>query len=106
MIPNVTRGGRARGLLRYLTRPEQAVKPGEGQRVELHVNPRLVGGSERLMAEWAGYDLSPRYNPSAADQIAGLARSAAAAVGHPRHGAAPKRRRERPDPRGCRAAAG
>ena len=70
MIPNVTRGGRTRGLLRYLTRPEQAVKPGEDQRVELHANPRLVAGSERLMAEWAGYDLSPRYNPSAADQIA------------------------------------
>ena len=70
MIPNVTRGGRARGLLRYLTQPEQAVKPGEDQQVELHVNPRLVAGSERLMAEWAGYDLSPRYNPSAADQIA------------------------------------
>ncbi len=70
MIPNVTRGGRARGLLRYLTQPEQAVKPGEDQQVELHVNPRLVAGSERLMAEWAGYDLSPSYNPSAADQIA------------------------------------
>ena len=42
VIPNVTRGGRARGLLRYLTRPEQAVKPGEDQRVELHANPRLV----------------------------------------------------------------
>ena len=70
MIPNVTRGGRARGLLRYLTGPEQATKPGEAQEVELHTNPRLVAGSERLMAEWAGYDLSPRYNPSAADQIA------------------------------------
>ena len=70
MIPNVTRGGRARGLLRYLTGPEQATKPGEAQQVELHTNPRLVAGSERLMAEWAGYDLSPRYNPSAADQIA------------------------------------
>jgi len=58
-------------LLRYLTRPEQAVKPGEDQQVELHGNPRLVAGSERLMAEWAGYDLSPAYNPSAADQIAG-----------------------------------
>ena len=64
MIPNVTRGGRARGLLRYLTRPEQAVKPGEDQQqVELHVNPRLVAGSERVMAEWAGYDLSPQVQP-------------------------------------------
>ena len=50
MVPNVTRGGRARGLLRYLTRPEQAVKPERRiEPVELHTNPRLVAGNERLM---------------------------------------------------------
>ena len=47
MIPNVTRGGRARGLLRYLTAPKEQAVDAE-QRLEpreLHTNPHLVAGS-------------------------------------------------------------
>ena len=73
MIPNVTRGGRTRGLMRYLTTPKE--QAGEEQATgleprELHTNPHLVAGSDKVMEEWAGYDLSPRYNPSAADDLA------------------------------------
>ena len=73
MIPNVTRGGRARGLLRYLTTPKEQAD--EEQVVgleprELHTNPHVVAGSDGLLEEWAGYDLSPRYNPTAADELA------------------------------------
>jgi hypothetical protein len=72
VIPNVTRGGRARGLLRYLTAPKEQAVDAE-QRLEpreLHTHPHLVAGSGGLVEEWGGYDLSPRYNPSAADEIA------------------------------------
>ena len=73
MIPNVTHGGRARGLLRYLTTPKEQAD--EEQLVglrprELHANPHVVAGSEGLLEEWGGYDLSPRYNPTAADELA------------------------------------
>jgi len=44
VIPNVTRGGRVRGLVRYLT--------GEGRANE-HTDPRLVAGDPALMAAFS-----------------------------------------------------
>jgi hypothetical protein len=64
MIPNITRGGRARGLLSYLVTPEAT------EDKELHAEPHLVAGSAEVLDEWAGYDLSPAVNPSAARDLA------------------------------------
>ena len=82
MIPNVTRGGRTRGLMRYLTTPKEQAREEQTTGLEpreLHTNPHLVAGSDTVMEEWAGYDLSPRYNPSAADELAVWLDAAAAA---------------------------
>jgi hypothetical protein len=49
VIPNITRGGRVGGLLRYLTGP--------GRENE-HVNPRVVAGDPAAMAVWGEADLS------------------------------------------------
>ncbi|MGA2014101.1 MAG: relaxase/mobilization nuclease domain-containing protein [Solirubrobacteraceae bacterium] len=73
MVPNVTHGGRTRGLLRYLTSPKEQAD--ERQLVgleprELHTNPHVLAGYEGVREEWGGYDLSPRYNPSAAGELA------------------------------------
>ncbi len=61
MIPKINRGGRMGGLVRYLVGP--------GERNE-HVEPRLVAGDDRVVRAWEGYDLSPRYNPAAAAELA------------------------------------
>jgi hypothetical protein len=61
VIPKINRGGRMGGLIRYLVGP--------GERNE-HTDPHLVAGDERLLRAWEGYDLSPRYNPSAAGELA------------------------------------
>lgn len=65
MIPNVTRGGRPRGLLKYLTTPQEEVDK-NGQRREVHTNPHLVAGSGEVLALWEGYDLSLGLNNSEA----------------------------------------
>jgi hypothetical protein len=51
MIPNVSRGGRVYGLLRYLV----SVDP---QNANLHVDPRLVAGESAVMTLCAGRPLS------------------------------------------------
>jgi hypothetical protein len=67
LIPNITRGGRGYGLIKYLVSPKVGeILDGE----ELHVNPRMIAGAEGVKDEWGGYDLSPTYNPSAARELA------------------------------------
>jgi len=61
VIPKINRGGRMGGLIRYLLGP--------GERNE-HTDPHLVAGDQRVLRAWEGYDLSPRYNPSAAGELA------------------------------------
>ena len=61
MIPKINRGRRMGGLIRYLVGP--------GERNE-HTDPHLVAGDRRVLRAWEGYDLSPRYNPSAVAELA------------------------------------
>lgn len=60
MIPNVTRGGRTRGLLRYL------VGPGHDE-AQVHTHPHLVAGDEEAVLIWGG---EPQLDVAAGDAIA------------------------------------
>jgi hypothetical protein len=60
VIPNVTRGGRTRGLLRYL------VGPGHDE-AQVHTQPHLVAGDQEAVLMWGG---EPELDVTAAEQIA------------------------------------
>jgi Relaxase/Mobilisation nuclease domain len=72
LIPNVTRGGRVRGLIGYLVGAGHAPHEPGPEQARVHTNPHLVAGTEELIAGWGGYDLSPAVNPAAAREIAAI----------------------------------
>ena len=62
VVPDVTHGGRTRGLLRYLTSPKE--QAAEQQLVgleprELHTNPHVFAGYEGVLEEWAAMTFRP-----------------------------------------------